>query len=54
VVYLLDVYGHARGQTFDYRDEGATVGFAGCGEAEHWFFGNRAFTAETQRTQRGR
>jgi hypothetical protein len=28
VIYLLDVDGHACGQTFDYRDQGATMGFA--------------------------
>jgi hypothetical protein len=32
---LLDVDGHTCGQTFDYRDERATVGFAGSGETKH-------------------
>jgi len=35
MVYQFDVDRHARGQTFDYRDERATMGFSGGGETEH-------------------
>jgi hypothetical protein len=35
MIYLIDGDWHPGGQTFNYRDKRATMGFAGGGETEH-------------------